>query len=242
VASIAGNVVTILKAGSTTFTASVAGNDQYLAASASQQLTVSRKGVTVVAEAKTKTYGNADPALTYLASGLVGSDSLSGGLSRAAGSTVGTYAINVGTLANPNYTIGFTGADLAVNAKALTITAGNVTKAGNQTLTGRVGSTAFTASGLATGETVGSVTISYGEAAAAGYAGGVTGTSGLFNYSFTPSSPLADTDSRYLRELATVHWRRSPAKLPAVMKKVVAMEPAWYRRKITDRVIPVSAA
>jgi hypothetical protein len=176
VASIAGNVVTILKAGSTTITASVAGNDQYLAASASQPLAVSRKGVTVVAEAKTKTYGDSDPALTYVASGLVGGDSLSGSLGRAAGSNVGTYAINVGTLTHPNYTIDFTGADLAVNAKSLTITAGNVTKAGNQTLTGRAGSTAFTASGLATGETIGSVTISYGDAGAAGYAGGVSGT------------------------------------------------------------------
>ena len=201
VASIAGNLVTILKAGSTTFTASVAGNDQYLAASASQSLTVSRKGVTVVAEAKTKTYGNADPALTYLASGLVGSDSLSGGLGRAAGSNVGTYAVNVGTLANPNYTIGFTGADLAVNAKALTITAGNVTKAGNQALTGRVGSTAFTASGLTTGETIGSVTISYGEAAAAGYAGGVSGT---YTDQVIPSAATGGTFSASNYEISYV--------------------------------------
>ncbi|MEI7781613.1 MAG: YDG domain-containing protein, partial [Planctomycetota bacterium] len=177
VASIVGTTVTILKAGSATITASVAGNDQFLAASATQSLTVAQKGITVTADAKSKTYGDADPALTYVAAGLVGSDTLAGSLGRAAGQSVGTYAINVGSLANPNYSISsFTGANLVVNAKALTITAGVVTKAGNQTLSGGPGSTAFTASGLVTGETIGSVSIGYGAAGTAGYNGGASGT------------------------------------------------------------------
>ena len=53
----------------------------------------------MTAAAKSKTYGDADPALTYTASALNGSDSYTGSLARAAGENVGAYAINQGTLA-----------------------------------------------------------------------------------------------------------------------------------------------
>ena len=69
VATIAGNTITIIGAGSTTITASQAGNASFSAAANVQQtLTVSPKGVNVVAAAKTKTYGYVDPALTFTAS------------------------------------------------------------------------------------------------------------------------------------------------------------------------------
>lgn len=52
-----------------------------------------------------KQYGDSDPRLTYSASGLIAGDSLTGSLAREQGEEVGLYAINLGTLANSNYTI-----------------------------------------------------------------------------------------------------------------------------------------
>ncbi|MGX9115072.1 MBG domain-containing protein, partial [Pseudomonas aeruginosa] len=56
----------------------------------------------VIADAKTKVYGDADPSLTYQVSGLKNGDSagsiLTGGLNRAAGENVGVYGISQGDL------------------------------------------------------------------------------------------------------------------------------------------------
>jgi hypothetical protein len=81
--------------------------------------TVNPYSITVGAVATNKVYGAADPAFTYTNAPLLFSDSLSGSLGRAAGENVGTYAINQGTLANPNYSISFTGANLTITAAAL---------------------------------------------------------------------------------------------------------------------------
>ena len=82
------------------------------------EATIAKKGLTVTAEAKSKTQGEADPALTYTAEGLVGSDTLTGALSRDAGEAPGTYAITQGTLtAGDNYEITFTSAVLTINKK-----------------------------------------------------------------------------------------------------------------------------
>jgi gliding motility-associated-like protein len=88
-------------------------------------LTIGAKTITVTAAAKSKTYGNADPALTYtFAPALIGTDTFTGSLTRSPGENLGTYAINQGTLAlNGNYTLTFVGADLAIGAKTITITA-----------------------------------------------------------------------------------------------------------------------
>ncbi len=60
----------------------------------------------VIADAKTKVYGDADPSLTYQVSGLKNGDSagsiLTGGLNRAAGENVGVYGINQGILQRSN--------------------------------------------------------------------------------------------------------------------------------------------
>ena len=89
-------------------------------------LTVAAKALTVEADAKSKTYGDADPELTYTSSGLVGSDAFSGALSRAEGEAVGTYEIGQGTLtAGGNYSISYTPANLTIGAKAVTVTADN---------------------------------------------------------------------------------------------------------------------
>ena len=95
---------------------------------ASVEFTIAPKRITVTADATSKTYGSDDPILTYISAGLVGSDFLSGDLARAAGEDVGTYAISVGSLANDNYIIDFTGADLTINPKGITVAANAVSK------------------------------------------------------------------------------------------------------------------
>jgi hypothetical protein len=71
--------------------------------------------VAVVAQDKTKKYGLADPELTFSATGLLGSDTLSGALARATGESPGTYAISLGTLSGtPNYSLSYTAASLVI--------------------------------------------------------------------------------------------------------------------------------
>jgi len=88
-------------------------------------LTIAAKTITVTAAAKGKTFGDADPALTYtFAPALQTGDSFTGSLSRLPGENVGTYAINQGTLAlNSNYSLTYVGADLTIAAKTITVTA-----------------------------------------------------------------------------------------------------------------------
>ena len=82
------------------------------------KLTINKKALTVTADAKSKTYGDNGPELTYKAEDLVGSDKLTGALDRAKGENVGSYAITQGTLsAGDNYDMTFTGAKLTISAK-----------------------------------------------------------------------------------------------------------------------------
>ena len=87
-------------------------------------LTIAPCPVTVTPDAKSKAYGQSDPALTYTVSGLASGDSLMGALSRAEGENVGSYLIGQATLTdanNPKYAITFDG------TKALTIEKADVT-------------------------------------------------------------------------------------------------------------------
>lgn len=80
-------------------------------------LTITPRSLTVTADALSRVYGEANPALTYTARGLYGADTLTGALATAAApsSPAGTYAITLGSLnAGANYTIRYTGADLTV--------------------------------------------------------------------------------------------------------------------------------
>src|SRR5262249_61884155 len=86
--------------------------------------------LTVNADAQSKGYGQADPALSFKATGFQFRDTaatvLTGNLARAAGETVAgsPYAISQGTLAaNSNYTISFTGNSLTITPATLTVTA-----------------------------------------------------------------------------------------------------------------------
>jgi len=93
--------------------------------------TITPLAVTVTAEAQTKTYGAADPELTYtVAPALIGTDAFTGALARAPGEDVGTYAIGQGTLAlSGNYDLAYAGANLTITPAPLTITADDKTKA-----------------------------------------------------------------------------------------------------------------
>ena len=87
---------------------------------------VSERPITIDADPKSKTYGNADPALTYqITSGsLAFSDAFAGALTRVAGENVGTYAIQFGTVtAGGNYALTYNGADLTITQRAITVTA-----------------------------------------------------------------------------------------------------------------------
>jgi len=97
-------------------------------------LTIGAKTITVTAAAKSKTYGDVDPALTYTTpiGALVGTNVITGSLSRTAGNVVGVYPINIGTLtAGNNYIINYVAANFVINSKLLTITADNKTKSFN---------------------------------------------------------------------------------------------------------------
>ncbi|RZL19806.1 MAG: T9SS type B sorting domain-containing protein, partial [Pedobacter sp.] len=106
---------------------SLALSTNYTLTYAPANLTITAKPVTVTADAKTKLYGAADPALTYtVAPALVTGDAFTGALSRTSGENTGTYSIGKNTLAlNSNYTLTYVGANFTIAAKALVITADN---------------------------------------------------------------------------------------------------------------------
>ena len=107
-----------INAGTATVTISDAKGGDYIV-SGSTTFSIARKTLNVTADAKTKGYGDSDPEFTYTATELVEGDVLEGTLSRAEGENVGNYAISQGTLANSNYSINFTGADLTITSKSL---------------------------------------------------------------------------------------------------------------------------
>ncbi len=87
-----------------------------------------KKQIVVTADAKTVEKGSSEE-LTYRTEGLVGEDTLGGSLEREPGEEVGAYEIKIGTLANDNYEILFTGA-------VYTITEGSGSSASGEESTG----------------------------------------------------------------------------------------------------------
>jgi hypothetical protein len=117
--------------GSHLITATYSGDSNFTVSSGSQTVTVNQRPITVTADAKTKVYGQADPALTYqITSGsLVIGDAFTGALTRVAGENVNTYAIQKGTLAlSDNYTLTYVGANLSITPRLITVTADAKTK------------------------------------------------------------------------------------------------------------------
>jgi hypothetical protein len=116
-------------------------------------LTVTTRPVTVTADAKSKTYGNADPALTFTNTSLGAGVPIAGALARDAGETVGAYAITRGSVtdaANSNYAITYVPANLTIDRRDVTVTASAQSKIygdANPALT-------FTNSSLGTGTAI----------------------------------------------------------------------------------------
>ncbi|RYD98751.1 MAG: gliding motility-associated C-terminal domain-containing protein, partial [Sphingobacteriales bacterium] len=173
---------------------------------------VGAKALNITANAVNKAYGEVLTAVSgatdFTASGLqngetVGSVTIAYGTGSAANAAVGTYddqvtpsAATGGTFTAANYSITYTPGDIIVGTKTLVITATNETKTYGEVLTGASASTAFSSTGLESGETIGSVTIAYGtgsaaDAAVGNYSGQVTlsaATGGNFtasNYNIT---------------------------------------------------------
>ncbi|MGV8466958.1 MBG domain-containing protein, partial [Pseudomonas aeruginosa] len=122
-------------------------------------LTITKALLNVIADGKTKVYGDADPSLTYQVSGLKNGDSagsiLTGGLNRAAGENVGVYGINQGDLAlnSGNYDLSYQGNNLTITKALLNVIADAKTKVygdADPSLTYQV-------SGLKNGDTAGAV-------------------------------------------------------------------------------------
>ncbi|MGX9055289.1 MBG domain-containing protein, partial [Pseudomonas aeruginosa] len=97
-------------------------------------LTITKALLNVIADAKTKVYGDADPSLTYQVGGLKNGDSagsiLTGGLNRDAGENVGVYGINQGDLAlnSGNYDLSYQGNNLTITKALLNVIADGKTK------------------------------------------------------------------------------------------------------------------
>ena len=110
----------------------LAANSNYVIHFTAGQLAITPAPLTITADHQTKTYGQADPTLTFHASGFqfndTPSNSLTGTLTRTPGEHVasGPYAITQGSLASdPDYTVQFTGSTLLITRPTLTYTIGN---------------------------------------------------------------------------------------------------------------------
>jgi len=128
--SLSGSEVTITGAGTATIRSMQAGNENFNPAEpVDQSFEITKAGLTVSAEDKTMTYGEALPALTYEITGLVYSDDESDlstpvEISTAAdqNSNAGTYAINVSGATAANYEVSFEAGSLTIEKAAQEIT------------------------------------------------------------------------------------------------------------------------
>ncbi|BCG78600.1 MBG domain-containing protein [Mesorhizobium sp. 113-3-3] len=206
--ALATSATTTSNVGSYAITQGTLNNNNYAITYVGANLSVTPRAITVTADAKTRIYGDANPALTYhLTSGsYVNGDSLSGALATTAttASSVGSYAITQGTLANSNYAITYVGANLSVTKRAITVTADAGTRvygdanpaltyqltSGNfvngDSLGGSLATTATTASG------VGSYAITQGTLANSNYAITYVGS----NLSVTPRAITVTADAK----------------------------------------------
>jgi hypothetical protein len=117
----------ILQAGLTIRNGSVDNSSNYNITYNGSTFAIDKRAITISAIAKSKTYGDADPALTYgITSGtLAYSDAFSGSLSRDTGQNVGTYIIRQGSVVlNSNYTVTYVQALLTIRAVVIEIYVG----------------------------------------------------------------------------------------------------------------------
>ncbi|MGD9600287.1 MAG: beta strand repeat-containing protein [Gammaproteobacteria bacterium] len=168
--------------------------------------TIDRRPITLTVDPAAKVFGDADPALGFAVTAgslaAIPGGALGGALTRAAGETVGSYAITQGTLDNPNYAITFIDGALAVTPRPITLAADDRTRiygdpdpALGFSVTG--GSLVATPEGTlsgaiarAAGEDVGRYAIGQGTLANGNYA--ITFVPGNFDITPRPLSLTAD--------------------------------------------------
>jgi gliding motility-associated-like protein len=128
--TISTSATTTSAVGNYAINASNATSNNYAIVYIAGNLAITPAIITVTADAKTKVYGEGDPALTYTVSGtLVPGDSFAGSLTRSLNNNVGTYSINQGTLAlSSNYTFVYNSANLTISPAPLVVTADSKTK------------------------------------------------------------------------------------------------------------------
>src|ERR1019366_8144908 len=103
-------------------------NGNYTISFTGNTLTITKAALSVTADAKTKTYGAADPAFTVTYAGFVNGETsavLGGTLAfaRAPGENVGSYLITPSGQTSGNYAITFNTGTLSITKAALSITA-----------------------------------------------------------------------------------------------------------------------
>lgn len=110
-------------------------SDNYVISYTGADFTINKKTITVTADASGKTYGDADPALTYTHTpALAFTDAFSSSLLRVAGEHAGVYTIQQGSLAlNSNYDIVFNSNDFVIAPKNIAVAAENRSKIYGQT-------------------------------------------------------------------------------------------------------------
>lgn len=198
--------------GAYSITVSGAADPNYHFTYISGNLTISPARLSVTANAVTKAFGAADPALTYSAGGFVNGEGVSvltGKLSRNPGENVGSYPITQGSLAaGANYTIGFTGNYLTITKASQEITWAQSLLVGCQSTT-QLQLNATASSGLP-------VTYSVSDASVATVSGNVLtlvnpGTAVVTatqagNSDYPPAAAVTDTLVYQPASLISQHW------------------------------------
>ncbi|MEJ2883491.1 MBG domain-containing protein [Pedobacter sp. GR22-6] len=174
VASVSGKTVTILKAGTTTITATQAASSTYNSGTITADLIVGKKALSITANNDSKIYGETKTfsGTAFSSTGLINGNTVTGVTLSSTGSVAtatvsgGPYAIDasaaVGTGLN-NYTISYNAGSLTVSQKALTVTNTNRSKVYGDvlstadfagTITGLVNGDNITASRNSTGAVI----------------------------------------------------------------------------------------
>jgi hypothetical protein len=163
-ATLNGNVLHFTGIGTVTVTAAQVGNANYNAASSvARSIVVNKAVLTVIADNKSKAYGQANPALTATYSGFLNGDTaavLKGApklnTTATTSSAVGSYPITVtqGTLGAANYSFAFVNGTMAVTTASTTVAAANVT--------GKFGAASVTLSAAVTAVSPSTATVSEG--------------------------------------------------------------------------------
>jgi hypothetical protein len=129
-----GYTLHITGAGACQVSASQPGDENHNPApTVSQSFTIAKAAAVVTPNSASKTYGQADPALTGVLTGFLPADNVTATYSRSAGESVlsGPYAIsaNLGPAsALANYNITYNTAQLTITPARLTVTANNATR------------------------------------------------------------------------------------------------------------------